>query len=82
MFSMPSIDTMATYATKQMTAKKGVKQFGENGVESIKKELEQLVYRKVLHGKEPKSISRQWKRAALQYLMFLKQKQCGQIKAR
>ena len=66
-----TIDEMASYATEQMNAKQGLKCFGENGSEAIKKELQQSIYRKVLHGKHVKSITRQKRRTALQYLMFL-----------
>ena len=65
-----------------MSAKKGLKVFGNQGAEAIKKELEQLVYRKVMHGKKANELTRELKRAALRYLMFLKQKRCGRIKGR
>ena len=48
----------------------------------IKAELEQLLHHKVMHGKRAKELTRDQKRAALQYLIFLKQKRCGRIKAR
>ena len=38
------------FLTTQMSAKKGLKQFEEAGAKAIKKELEQLVYRKVMQG--------------------------------
>ena len=38
------------FLTEQMSAKRGLQQFGEAGAEAIKKELEQLVYRKVMQG--------------------------------
>ena len=71
------VKDMAIYLTKQMTAKKGLKRFGKNGAAAIKKELEQVVYRKVMHSKHAKSLSRNKKRATLRYLMFLKQKRSG-----
>ena len=39
------------FLTEQMSAKRGLQQFGEAGAEAIKKELEQLVYRKVMQGR-------------------------------
>ena len=59
-----------------------MKVFGDAGAEAIKKELEQLVYRKVMHGKNPSTLTREEKRSALKYLMFLKQKRCGRVKGR
>ena len=38
------------FLTEQMSAKRGLQQLGEAGAEAIKKELEQLVYRKVMQG--------------------------------
>lgn len=70
------------FLTKQMTAKKGLKRFKEAGAKAIMDELEQIVYRRVMHGKHAHDLSREDKRAALRYLMFLKQKRCGKIKAR
>ena len=77
-----SFDEALSLLTTQMSAKKGIKVFGTNGESAIKKELEQLLYRKVMHGKKPSELTRDQKRAALRYLMFLKQKRCGRIKGR
>ena len=65
-----------------MSAKKGLKVFGNNGASAIKRELEQLIYRKVMHGRKSHELTREQKRVALRYLMFLKQKRCGKIKGR
>ena len=70
------------FLTKQMSAKKGLQQFGEAGADAIKKELEQLVYRKVMQGRSAGQLTTTQKKAALRYLMFLKQKRCGRIKGR
>ena len=78
----PFMDHATTLVTEQMSAKKGLKVFGDAGAEAIKKELEQLVYRKVMHGKNPSTLTREEKRSALKYLMFLKQKWCGRVKGR
>ena len=53
-----------------MSAKKGPKTFGTGGASAIKTELEQLLYRKVMHGKKSSELIRDQKRAALRYLMF------------
>jgi hypothetical protein len=44
------------------------------------KELEQLVYRKVMKGRKSHELTQDQKKAALRYLMFLKEKRCGRIK--
>ena len=63
--------------SEQMSAMKGLKLFGQAGLDGIKKELEQLVYQKVMHSKEQQGLTREQKHVMLKYLMFLKQKQCG-----
>ena len=66
--------TLMTFLTGQMSAKAGLKELGEQGGQLIMKELEQLLYREVIIGQKASSLSpSQWK-AALQYLMFLKEK--------
>ena len=62
--------------------KKGIKEFGEAGVEAVLKELQQLHDRKVLEPRQPETMTREEKRAALHYLMFLTKKRCGRIKGR
>ena len=53
-----------------MSAKAGLKEFGEQSTVSIMKELEQLLYHKVIVGHKASSLSSsQWK-AALQYLVI------------
>ena len=75
-------DDAINLLTAQMSAKAGLKQFGEAGAAAITKELEQLVYRKVLEAKRADSLTREQRRAALRYLMFLKMKRSGKIKGR
>jgi hypothetical protein len=69
-------------ATPQMSMKKGLKIFGEDGVQAIKKEMLQLHERKVMEPKHATELSHEQKREALAYLMFLKRKRCGKIKGR
>ncbi|KAG7353502.1 hypothetical protein IV203_002857 [Nitzschia inconspicua] len=66
----------------QMTANKGVKLFGAAGEQAIEKELRQLLTRDVMHGVDSQTLTREQRRAALRYLMFLKEKRCGTIKGR
>ena len=76
------MDDNITMITGQMSAKKGLRLFGQDGANAIKKELEQLVYRHVMYGKHPGQLTRKQQKSALKYLVFLKQKRCGRIKAR
>ena len=62
--------------------KKGIKLYGDAGVEAVLKELRQLHDRKVLEPKDARSLSPSERKAALQYLMFLKEKRNGTIKGR
>ena len=54
--------------------KKGTQLFGDEGVDAVVKELQQLHDRQVLEPKDAATMSQDEKRAVLQYLMFLKQK--------
>lgn len=74
--------TLYNFLTEQMSAKAGLKRFGEAGAQAVMKELEQLLYRKVMHGRKSHELTQAEKRGALQYLMFLIQKRCGKIKGR
>jgi hypothetical protein len=66
----------------QHSMKKGIEIFGEAGIDAVLAELKQLHDRKVLEPKKATAMTREDKRAALQYLMFLKKKRCGRIKGR
>jgi hypothetical protein len=65
-----------------MSAKKGLKMFGQMGADAIIAELQQIHYRKVVKPILAKYLSWEQQRSALHYLMYLKQKRCGRIKAR
>ena len=60
--------------TVQMSMKKGLKIFGEQGYATVKKEMQQLHDRKVMQPINRKNLSPAQKREALGYLMFLKKK--------
>ena len=66
----------------QMNMKKGIKEFGDAGVDAVLSELKQLHDRKVLEPRIANELTREEKRAALHYLMFLKKKRNGRIKGR
>ena len=69
----------ATLATPQMPIRRGLKLFGSQWISTVKAELQQLHDLKVL---EAKPLTTTQKREALGYLMFLKRKRSGKIKAR
>jgi Reverse transcriptase (RNA-dependent DNA polymerase) len=66
----------------QYGIKKGLKEFGMDGAKAVIAEMRQLEERKVLEPKRSNMLTKEEKYRALQYLMFLKKKRCGKIKAR
>ena len=66
-------------ATPQMPIRRGLKLFRSAGISAVKAELQQLHDLKVM---EAKPLTTTQKREALGYLMFLKRKRNGKIKAR
>jgi hypothetical protein len=77
-----SMQDMDGIAMTQYIMQKGLKKFGDPGVEAVLSELKQLHNRNVLAPKNSDELSQFDKKAALRYLIFLKQKRCGKIKAR
>jgi hypothetical protein len=65
----------------QLSLIKGLKAFGASGAEAMKKELQLHDWRAMVP-KAANMLSKDEKRAALQYLMYLKQKRNGKIKGR
>ena len=72
----------ACNVTAQMSAKKGLAVFREQGAGPLMKELNQVVVMGVMSGCDAQTMSPEQKRKALRYLMFLKEKRCGRIKGR
>jgi len=66
----------------QMSVKAGIKKFGEKGNEAVSKELRQLHNRKAMVPVLKDEMSLEDRRKALRYLMFIKEKRDGAIKAR
>ena len=66
----------------QYSMKKGISKFGKDGIDAVLKELQQLHDRCVLEPTHPESMSIEEKKAALAYLMFLKEKRTGVVKGR
>ena len=73
---------MLSFLTEQMSVKRGLKHFGTAGADAIMKELNQIVYWKVMEGRKSGELTTTQKKVALKYLMFLKQKRCGKFKGR
>jgi hypothetical protein len=59
-----------------------LKQFGKKGADAVIAELHQAYYRDVFQPRCKDDLSPEQQKRALQYLMYLKQKRCGRIKAR
>ena len=70
------------FQTEQMSHKKGLKAFGKSGADAVVEELRQLDYMQVIKAKHHAGLSADDRHKALNYLMYLKQKRFGQIKAR
>ena len=66
----------------QYSVNKGIQIFGDAGIDAVTQELKQLHDRKVIIPVMMSSMSKEMKRSALPYLMFLKEKRTGQIKGR
>jgi hypothetical protein len=74
--------TLESVMMTQHSLKKGLQLYGEEAVQAVLKELKQVHDRKVMTPKKLKSLTPSERRAALQYLMFVKKKRCGTIKGR
>ena len=66
----------------QYSIKRGLKEFGDEAANAVISELKQLDLRNVIKAVHHHTLSGAQKSAALSYLMFIKQKRCGKIKAR
>jgi hypothetical protein len=71
-----------TLSTPQMSMNRGIRVFGEAGVEAVRKEMQQLHDQKVMEARKSTELTPSQRREALDYLMFLKRKRCGKIKGR
>ena len=72
---------IAEIVMNQYNMKQGLKRFGQSGVSAIEKEVCQLVTMDALDPDNPKELSREDLRDSMAYLMFLKEKRDGNIKA-
>ena len=68
--------------TPQMSMKRGLRMFGEEGYTAVREEMQQLHDPKVMQPVKRKDLTLAQKREALGYLMFLKKKRNGTVKGR
>jgi len=71
-----------TLATEQISMKKGLKQFGQDRIDAVRIELQQIHERDVVIPIHKRRLSRAELLKVLHYLMFLKRKRCGRVKGR
>ena len=77
-----NLSTIGKVVLIQYGMKRGLKLFGEKGEAAISKEMQQLHDRKVMTPVKKNMLTDQERKRALNYLMFLKEKRDGTIKAR
>jgi hypothetical protein len=68
------------FLSYQLSAKAGLKMFGQKGAMAIMKELGQLILMDVIKGRLAHQMSCEQNQKALRYLMFLIEKRCRCIK--
>lgn len=66
----------------QLSLREGLKRFGERGKQGALKEMRQLHDMHTFFPRAPKSLTREEKRNALSSLIFLKEKDTGEVKGR
>eukprot|EP00934_Nitzschia_sp_Nitz4_P002612 Nitzschia sp. Nitz4//scaffold489_size5144//31//2646//NITZ4_009230-RA/size5144-processed-gene-0.1-mRNA-1//1//CDS//3329552897//2602//frame0 len=71
-----------TLMTPQMSLKQGLKRFADAGLAAVKKEVAQLHFRQVMKARKRNELTHLQRKRALGYLMFLKRKRNGTVKAR
>ncbi len=81
-FHQSDVSDAILLVTAQFNANVGLKMFKEKGEQAILKELKQLHDRGVIEPRKWDELTPEERKMALQYLMFLKEKRCGTIKAR
>ncbi len=69
-------------ATEQMSMKRGIKEFGQLGVDAVAAELKMLHDRVAVKPMKPKELNAEQRRDALAYHMYLKRKRNGKVKGR
>jgi hypothetical protein len=79
---MEPVEEEISLATPQMSMKRGLKVFGQDGVAAVGKEIKQLHDLKVGKPKRSADLTAEQRKESLGYLMFLKRKKKGDVKAR
>jgi hypothetical protein len=74
--------TLEHIVMTQHSVRQGLKIFRKDGEEAVISEMQQLHDMECIEPKMPELLTREEKQAALNYLMFLKNKRCGRIKGR
>jgi hypothetical protein len=80
--SMSGFTDLEHVALTQYNVKRGLQLYGQAASDAVLKEMKQLHDRKTIRPRASKDLTRQEKCRALAYLMFIKEKRCGTIKAR
>jgi hypothetical protein len=70
------------YAFTQMSAREGLRRFGDKAADALISEWKQLDEKKVFHGVHFKDTSYEQRSKALRLVQLIKQKRCGKIKGR
>ena len=83
-FHKPDIEKnlVTHYLLSQYGMKKGIKMFDECGVRAVHKELDQLLYRKLIQPRLHRELTSEQKRRSLSYLIFIKEKRDLSIRGR
>ena len=75
-------DNRFAYAFTQMSAREGLKRYGEKAAEALIAEWKQLDDKKVFHGVKFKDTTPEQRSKALRLVQLIKEKRCGKIKGR
>jgi hypothetical protein len=79
---MTGLSVLEHTTLAQFNMKRGLAMFGQAATDAVSKEMKQLHDRKTIRPRHSNDLTLEDKRKALGYLMFIKEKRCGTIKAR
>ena len=65
-----------------MGVNKGIKVFGQKGIDAVSKEMQKFHDREVIIPNNPSQLTKEGSRRSLPYLMFLKEKRDSTIRGR
>jgi hypothetical protein len=72
---------LEAFTMTQYNLRRGLKEFGKDGIIALGKEMEQLHTRKMAKPVNSSKLSKVQKRASLHYLLLISKKRCGKINA-